>query len=65
MLLKNDKSTLPLKAGTKIALVGPHALGREVFLSNYHGTNTVVDSNSPLAALGPPGWAKCHVGGHG
>jgi len=37
VLLKNEKSTLPLKAGSKIALVGPHVDGRQVFLSNYHG----------------------------
>ena len=25
MLLKNERATLPLKAGAKIAIVGPHA----------------------------------------
>jgi beta-glucosidase-like glycosyl hydrolase len=30
VLLKNEKATLPLKTGLKIALVGPHVHGREV-----------------------------------
>jgi len=38
VLLKNDKQTLPLKAGQHIALIGPHFNGTEVFMSNYHGS---------------------------
>ena len=37
VLLKNEKQTLPLKPGGKIAVLGPHEEGHDVFLSNYHG----------------------------
>ena len=36
VLLKNEKHTLPLKRGLKLALVGPHVDGHEVFISNGH-----------------------------
>jgi len=36
VLLKNE-GTLPLKRGMKLALIGPHVDGQEVFLSNYFG----------------------------
>ena len=42
---------LPLKLAQSVAVIGPHANCTQDFLSNYHGTNTVVDTNSPLAAL--------------
>ena len=38
VLLKNEGGLLPLKRGQKIAVIGPHAMGTEVFLSNYHGS---------------------------
>lgn len=38
VLLKNDKDILPFKPGQKVAVVGPHYNGTEVFLSNYHGS---------------------------
>jgi|EP01046_Picozoa_sp_COSAG06_P023647 beta-glucosidase-like glycosyl hydrolase len=38
VLLKNEKETLPLKKGGKIAVLGPHSDGHDVFLSNYHGS---------------------------
>ena len=34
VLLKNQDTLLPLKRGIKIAVIGPHAMGTEVFLSN-------------------------------
>ena len=63
VLLKNDAATtqpaaapaplLPLVnggKGLKVAFIGPHANSTQALLSNYHGTNTLVDSHSPLAA---------------
>ena len=38
VLLKNEKDVLPLKKGGKIAVLGPHSDGHDVFLSNYHGS---------------------------
>ena len=56
MLLKNDKGTLPLKPGLKLALVGPHVDGHVVFMSNYHGDRCVGGGfdciPSPAQALG-------------
>eukprot|EP00660_Eupelagonema_oceanica_P015180 gene15180-22273_t len=37
VLLKNDGKTLPLKAGAKVAVVGPHAKATGVMQGNYHG----------------------------
>lgn len=37
VLLKNDQKLLPLKTGSKIAVIGPHFNDSEVYLSNYHG----------------------------
>jgi len=62
VLLKNDAQTLPLKKGLKIALVGPHVHGNEVFLSNYHGSRCADNSYncipSPLQAI-----TKLNAGG--
>lgn len=35
----------------KVAIIGPHANATQVMLSSYHGTNTLVNSHSPLQAL--------------
>eukprot|EP00949_MAST-11_sp_MAST-11-sp1_P001970 g1970.t1 len=53
VLLKNDNKTLPLKLplGSKIAIVGPHANSTQSLLSNYHGTNSLVNEWSPLMSL--------------
>lgn len=49
VLLKNEGSLLPLRVPTvKVAFIGPHANSTQALLSNYHGTNTLVDSHSPL-----------------
>jgi beta-D-xylosidase 4 len=57
VLLKNDPvgtagaPLLPLKnlgAGLKLAFIGPHANSTQDFLANYHGSNTLVNSHSPL-----------------
>ena len=37
VLLKNQDRLLPLDPTLKLVLIGPHVLGKEVFLSNYHG----------------------------
>jgi beta-glucosidase-like glycosyl hydrolase len=74
VLLKNEVvgtagRLLPLPSGAKLAFIGPHANCTQSFLSNYHGTNTLVDSHSPLfAALArglsvsyAPGCAICDI----
>ena len=38
VLLKNKGGLLPLPRGKKVAVIGPHSDGNEVFLSNYHGS---------------------------
>eukprot|EP00039_Didymoeca_costata_P030776 m.31297 g.31297 ORF g.31297 m.31297 type:complete len:545 (+) comp8300_c0_seq2:1056-2690(+) len=50
-LLKNDKDTLPLKAGTKVAVIGPHFNSSTVMLGNYYGDNDLVFNHTPLLAL--------------
>jgi beta-glucosidase-like glycosyl hydrolase len=46
---------LPLQrarlAGKKVAVVGPNAAATQTLLSNYHGTNTLVQNQSVYAAL--------------
>lgn len=55
VLLKNDGAVpqLPLSADAmkSVAVIGPHANATQALLSNYHGTNTVVNSQSPLQRL--------------
>lgn len=62
VLLKNDKSTLPLKRGINLALIGPHVNGQEVFMSNYHGARCTSNGfeciTSPLQAI-----VKANTGG--
>ena len=48
VLLKND-GALPLKKGTKVALIGPNANNIDVLLGNYNGTP--INPVTPLAAL--------------
>lgn len=38
VLLKNEGNVLPLKAGGKVAVVGPHFNATDVMISNYHGS---------------------------
>jgi beta-glucosidase-like glycosyl hydrolase len=38
VLLKNEEGVLPLKAGGKVAVVGPHFNVTDVMISNYHGS---------------------------
>ena len=53
VLLKNENNILPLSQSKKlkIAMIGPHANATQDMLSNYHGTNTLVNSHSPLQAF--------------
>jgi beta-D-xylosidase 4 len=37
VLLKHQEGILPIDPNQRIAVIGPHVFGREVFLSNYHG----------------------------
>eukprot|EP00054_Salpingoeca_dolichothecata_P016214 m.94675 g.94675 ORF g.94675 m.94675 type:complete len:813 (+) comp21873_c0_seq1:123-2561(+) len=48
VLLKNKDGILPLKRSGHVAFIGPHANSTQDFLANYHGTNTLVNSHSPL-----------------
>jgi len=49
VLLKNDGDRLPLKPGSRIAVIGPNADSVDVLEANYHGT--AADPVTPLAAL--------------
>jgi beta-glucosidase len=49
VLLKNAHATLPLRAGTRIAVVGPNADTVETLEANYHGTAR--DPVTPLEGL--------------
>ena len=46
VLLKNDRGTLPLKQGSRLAVVGPNADSLAVLEANYHGT-----ARSPVTPL--------------
>jgi beta-glucosidase len=49
VLLKNERGTLPLKDGTRLAVIGPNADALNILEANYHGT--AVDPVTPLAGL--------------
>jgi beta-glucosidase len=38
VLLKNERNVLPLRAGTRVAVIGPNADTLETLEANYHGT---------------------------
>eukprot|EP00931_Biecheleriopsis_adriatica_P085911 TRINITY_DN60680_c0_g1_i1.p1 TRINITY_DN60680_c0_g1~~TRINITY_DN60680_c0_g1_i1.p1 ORF type:complete len:769 (-),score=153.79 TRINITY_DN60680_c0_g1_i1:74-2380(-) len=62
VLLKNEKQVLPLKRGTKLALLGPHVNSQQVFMSNYYGARCPDGKydciTSPLDAI-----TKANIGG--
>ncbi len=51
VLLKNKDEVLPLKKGTRVAVLGPHFNASEFMLANYHGGNVLVEQHTPLLAL--------------
>ena len=51
VLCKNKGNVLPLSSHMQIAVIGPHANATQDLLSNYHGKNTLVNDDSPHAAL--------------
>lgn len=56
VLLRNDKQLLPLKKGTKVAVVGPHALAQKVLVqpdpfSPFCPDHTLDCIKSPAAAI--------------
>jgi hypothetical protein len=51
VLLKNEKATLPLRADTRVAVLGPHFNASLAMLGNYYGDNLVVAEHTPLLAL--------------
>ena len=60
VLLKNN-GILPLSSngnGKSIAIIGPHGNATVDMLSNYHGTNILVNSNSPYEAFMASGGYK-------
>jgi beta-glucosidase-like glycosyl hydrolase len=76
VLLKNDPPAaaggrasggsgplLPLARGAKVAFIGPHANSTQALLASYHGTNTLVDSHSPLQAALASGMAVTYAPG--
>lgn len=51
VLLKNEHHSLPLSKSIKrVAFVGPHANSTQSLLSNYHGSNILVNDWSPLTS---------------
>jgi len=46
VLLKNERNTLPLKQGSRIAVIGPNADSLAILEANYHGT-----ARSPVTPL--------------
>ena len=50
VLLQNSRGLLPLRAGARVAFIGPHANSTQALLSNYHGDSLLVNSHSPLMA---------------
>lgn len=59
VLLKNDKSLLPLSPTARIAVIGPDADALEILEANYHGT--AVDPVTPLQGLRGQ-WGAAKVG---
>ena len=55
VLLENKNNLLPLKTGVRVAFIGPHANSTQSFLSNYHGTNLLVNAHSPIAVAAARG----------
>ena len=51
ILCKNADDILPLSKTSTLAVIGPHLNATQDLLSNYHGENTLVDSDSPFTAL--------------
>jgi beta-glucosidase len=51
VLLKNEKSTLPLRQGVKLAVLGPHAQATGAMLGNYHG-QPAIGPVTPCHGLG-------------
>jgi beta-D-xylosidase 4 len=58
VLLRNNASSggapmlpLALRAGMKLAVIGPNGNATEEMLANYHGSCTLVAAHSPLLAL--------------
>ena len=60
VLLKNEDDILPLDEskykgsnGMKIAMIGPHFNATTIMLSenNYHGSNVIVNTNSPYQSM--------------
>jgi beta-glucosidase len=49
VLLKNERGTLPLKDGRRIAVIGPNADALNILEANYHGT--AIHPVTPLAGL--------------
>ena len=46
MLLRNPGSLLPLRRGTKIAVIGPNGNVADVFQGQYHGGSCPTDSGT-------------------
>jgi beta-D-xylosidase 4 len=55
VLIENKNNFLPLKAALRFAFIGPHANSTQSFLSNYHGTNLLVNTHSPIAVAAARG----------
>jgi beta-glucosidase len=58
VLLKNEHGVLPLKASSRIAVIGPNADSLDVLEANYHGT--ALSPVTPLRGLTTQ-WGKAHI----
>jgi beta-glucosidase-like glycosyl hydrolase len=67
VLLKNSGAALPLTATSdkKFAFIGPHANSTQKLMSapGYHGSNTLVDTHSPLQVARRRGWEVTYAKG--
>ncbi len=54
VLLKNTHNILPFDQNQKIAMIGPHIYGKDVFLSNYHGEVCPDDTGTSYDCMTTP-----------
>jgi beta-D-xylosidase 4 len=49
-LLRNEHSLLPIRAGTRLAFIGPAADNAAMMASSYGGENRLINSHTPIRA---------------
>ena len=63
VLLRNQGGLLPFAKTAKLAFIGPHANSTQALLSNYHGSNKLVEAHSPLLAARAAGLSVSYAKG--